>query len=210
MASPVNRKPIMTLYSGINDPYSHCTRIVLFEKDVECRIVEVDPNKKPRELADLNPYNQVPTIVDRDLVLYDSLIINEYLDERLPHPPLMPVDPVSRGRARLMLMRFNQDWYTLLPTLTGGERRAATRARNTIRDGLTVISQIFKEQPFVLGEEFSLVDCSLAPILWRLDFYGINLPRQAKAILDYAERVFARKSFQQSLTETETELNAKK
>jgi RNA polymerase-associated protein len=207
MASPVNRKPIMTLYSGINDPYSHCTRIVLFEKDVECRIVEVDPNKKPRELADLNPYNQVPTIVDRDLVLYDSLIINEYLDERLPHPPLMPVDPVSRGRARLMLMRFNQDWYTLLPTLTGGERRAVTRARNTIRDGLTVISQIFKEQPFVLGEEFSLVDCSLAPILWRLDFYGINLPRQAKAIMDYAERVFARKSFQQSLTETEAELN---
>lgn len=210
MASPVNRKPIMTLYSGINDPYSHCTRIVLFEKDVECRIIEVDPNKKPRELADLNPYNQVPTIVDRDLVLYDSLIINEYLDERLPHPPLMPVDPVSRGRARLMLMRFNQDWYTLLPTLTGGERRAVTRARNTIRDGLTVISQIFKEQPFVLGEEFSLVDCSLAPILWRLDFYGINLPRQAKAIMDYAERVFARKSFQQSLTETEAELNAKK
>jgi RNA polymerase-associated protein len=207
MASPVNRKPIMTLYSGINDPYSHCTRIVLFEKDVECRIVEVDPNKKPRELADLNPYNQVPTIVDRDLVLYDSLIINEYLDERLPHPPLMPVDPVSRGRARLMLMRFNQDWYTLLPTLTGGERRAVTRARNTIRDGLTVISQIFKEQPFVLGEEFSLVDCSLAPILWRLDFYGINLPRQAKAIMDYGERVFARKSFQQSLTETEAELN---
>jgi RNA polymerase-associated protein len=207
MASPVNRKPIMTLYSGINDPYSHCTRIVLFEKDVECRIVEVDPNKKPRELADLNPYNQVPTIVDRDLVLYDSLIINEYLDERLPHPPLMPVDPVSRGRARLMLMRFDQDWYTLLPTLTGGERRAVTRARNTIRDGLTVISQIFKEQPFVLGEEFSLVDCSLAPILWRLDFYGINLPRQAKAIMDYGERVFARKSFQQSLTETEAELN---
>lgn len=210
MASPVNRKPIMTLYSGINDPYSHCTRIVLFEKDVECRIIEVDPNKKPRELADLNPYNQVPTIVDRDLVLYDSLIINEYLDERLPHPPLMPVDPVSRGRARLMLMRFNQDWYTLLPTLTGGERRAVTRARNTIRDGLTVISQIFKEQPFVLGEEFSLVDCSLAPILWRLELYGINLPRQAKAIMDYAERVFARKSFQQSLTETEAELNAKK
>ena len=210
MASPVNRKPIMTLYSGINDPYSHCTRIVLFEKDVECRIVEVDPNKKPRELADLNPYNQVPTIVDRDLVLYDSLIINEYLDERLPHPPLMPVDPVSRGRARLMLMRFDQDWYTLLPTLTGSERRAVTRARNTIRDGLTVISQIFKEQPFVLGEEFSLVDCSLAPILWRLEFYGINLPRQAKAIMDYAERVFARKSFQQSLTETEAELNAKK
>lgn len=210
MASPLNRKPIMTLYSGADDPYSHRTRIVLFEKDVECRIVEVDLNKRPRELADLNPYNQVPTIVDRDLVLYDSLIINEYLDERLPHPPLMPVDPVSRGRARLMLMRFDRDWYGLLPQITSGERKLVTRARNVIRDGLTVISQIFKEQPYVLGDEFSLVDCCLAPILWRLRAYGINLPRQAKPILEYAERIFERKSFELSLTETEREIRAEK
>jgi stringent starvation protein A len=210
MVSPVNRKPIMTLYSGANDPYSHCTRIVLFEKDVECRIVEVDPQKKPRELADLNPYNQVPTIVDRDLVLYGALIINEYLDERLPHPPLMPVDPVSRGRARLMLMRFDRDWYGLLPNITGGDKRAANRGRNALRDGLTVISQVFKEQPYVLGDEFSLVDCSLAPLLWRLDSYGISLPRQAKALLEYAERIFARKSFELSLTEAEQELNGRK
>lgn len=209
MTSPINRKPIMTLYSGINDPYSHCTRIVLFEKDVECRIVEVDPNRKPRELADLNPYNQVPTIVDRDLVLYDSTIINEYLDERLPHPPLMPVDPVSRGRARLMLMRFDRDWYRLLPNLTAGDRRTANRARNALRDGLTVISQVFKDQSYVLGEEFSLVDCCLVPLLWRLDYYGINLPRQARPILEYAERMFARKSFQLSLTEVERELHAR-
>ncbi|MDH3669922.1 MAG: glutathione S-transferase N-terminal domain-containing protein [Gammaproteobacteria bacterium] len=210
MASPINRKPIMTLYSGADDPYSHRTRIVLFEKDVECRVVEVDPNKKPRELADLNPYNQVPTIVDRDLVLYDSLIINEYLDERLPHPPLMPVDPVSRGRARLMLMRFDRDWYSLLPKIASGERKVATRARNVIRDGLTVISQVFKEQPYVLGDEFSLVDCCLAPILWRLGAYKINLPRQAKPMLDYAERIFERKSFKLSLTETEREIKAEK
>ncbi len=209
MTSPINRKPIMTLYSGINDPYSHCTRIVLFEKDVECRIVEVDSNRKPRELADLNPYNQVPTIVDRDLVLYDSTIINEYLDERLPHPPLMPVDPVSRGRARLMLMRFDRDWYRLLPNLTAGDRRTANRARNALRDGLTVISQVFKDQSYVLGEEFSLVDCCLVPLLWRLDYYGINLPRQARPILEYAERMFARKSFQLSLTEVERELHAR-
>ena len=210
MASPLNRKPIMTLYSGADDPYSHRTRIVLFEKDVECRIVEVDLNKRPRELADLNPYNQVPTIVDRDLVLYDSLIINEYLDERLPHPPLMPVDPVSRGRARLMLMRFDRDWYGLLPQITSGERKLVTRARNVLRDGLTVISQIFKEQPYVLGDEFSLVDCCLAPILWRLRAYGINLPRQSKPILEYAERIFERKSFELSLTETEREIRAEK
>ncbi len=209
MASPMNRKPIMTLYSGINDPFSHRTRIVLFEKDVECRIIEVDPYRKPRELADLNPYNQVPTIVDRDLVLYGSLIINEYLDERLPHPPLMPVDPVSRARARLMLIRFDRDWYSLLPDITDGDRKTVTRARNIIRDGLSVISQIFKERPYVLGDEFSLVDCCLAPILWRLGLYGVNLPRQAKPILEYAERIFSRKSFELSLSESEREIRAK-
>lgn len=196
----------MTLYAGKTDPYSHRTRIVLFEKDVECQIIEVDVAKKPRELADLNPYNQVPTLVDRELVLYESNIINEYLDERLPHPPLMPVDPVSRARARLMLLRFDRDWYSLLPDITGGDKRAAQRARTIIRDGLSVISPVFKDQPYVLGEEVSLVDCALAPLLWRLEYYGIELPRQAKPILEYAERMFARKSFKLSLTEAEKEM----
>jgi RNA polymerase-associated protein len=206
MASQANRKPIMTLYSGTKDPYSHRTRIVLFEKDVEFQIVEVDLEKKPKDLADLNPYSTVPTIVDRDLVLYESLLINEYLDERLPHPPLMPVDPVSRARARLMLNRFDRDWYRLLPSIASDEKKVANRARNYIRDGLTVISPIFKEQKFLLGEEFSLVDCSLAPILWRLQEYKIDLPRQAKFLLEYAERVFERKSFQASLSEAEKEM----
>lgn len=206
MASQANRKPIMTLYSGTQDPYSHRTRIVLFEKDVEFQIVEVDLEKKPKDLADLNPYSTVPTIVDRDLVLYESLLINEYLDERLPHPPLMPVDPVSRARARLMLNRFDRDWYRLLPNIESAEKKVANRARNFIRDGLTVISPIFKEQKFLLGEEFSLVDCSLAPILWRMPVYKIDLPRQAKPLLEYAERVFERKSFQASLSEIEKEM----
>jgi RNA polymerase-associated protein len=209
MASPANRKPIMTLYSGTTDPYSHRTRIVLFEKDVECQIIDVDVDNKPRELADLNPYNQVPTMVDRDLVLYESLIIMEYLDERLPHPPLMPVDPVNRARARMMLMRFDRDWYSLIPVIMGADKRAATKARNTLRDGLTVISPVFRDQPYLLGEEMSLVDCSLAPILWRLHVYGIALPRQAKPIMDYAERMFGRKSFRTSLTEPEKEMVAK-
>jgi len=204
------RKPVMTLYSGISDPWSHRTRIVLYEKDIECQVVEVDPAKKPRELADLNPYNQVPTMVDRDLVLYDSSIINEYLDERLPHPPLMPVDPVSRAKARLMLMRFDRDWYSLIPDIQSSDKKAALKTRNALRDGLTVISPIFKDQPFILGVEFSLVDCSLAPLLWRLDHYGIELPRQAKPMLDYAERLFARKSFRLSLTEAERALRAKR
>lgn len=208
MASQANRKPIMTLYSGTTDPYSHRTRIVLFEKDVEFQIVEVDLEKKSKDLADLNPYSTVPTIVDRDLVLYESLLINEYLDERLPHPPLMPVDPVSRARARLMLNRFDRDWYRLLPSVVGDDKKAATRAKNYIRDGLTVISPIFKDQKFLLGEEFSLVDCSLAPILWRLPVYKIDLPRQAKPLLEYAERVFERKSFQASLSELEREMRS--
>ncbi|MHB8622689.1 MAG: glutathione S-transferase N-terminal domain-containing protein [Sulfuricaulis sp.] len=200
---------MMTLYSGTMDPYSHRTRIVLFEKDIECQIIEVDLNKKPRELGDLNPYNQVPTMVDRDLVLHESNIINEYLDERLPHPPLMPVDPVSRARARLMLVRFDRDWYSLIHDITGGDKKAATRARHALRDGLTVISPIFKEQSFALGEEFSLVDCSLAPILWRLDKWDIELPRQAKSVIDYGDRIFARKSFKLSLTEAEKAMRSR-
>jgi RNA polymerase-associated protein len=209
MATPTTRKPVMTLFSGTTDPYSHRTRIVLFEKDIDCQIVEVDISKKPRELGEFNPYNQVPTMVDRDLVLYESNIINEYLDERLPHPPLMPVDPVSRARARLMLMRFDRDWYSLLPDITGSDKKVATRARHTLRDGLTVISPIFKEQQFAMGDEFSLVDCSLAPILWRLEVYGLELPRQAKPMQDFAERVFERKSFKLSLTEAEKAMHSR-
>ncbi len=209
MASLTTRKHVMTLYSGTTDPYSHRTRIVLYEKDVECQVVLVDVKKKPRELSDLNPYDTVPTMIDRDLVLYESLIINEYLDERLPHPPLMPVDPVSRGKARLMLMRFDRDWYSLIADIEGPDKKNAQRARNIIRDGLTVISPLFKDQAYILGEEFSLVDCSLAALLWRLPMYGIELPRQARPILDYAERLFERKSFKLSLTETEQELRAR-
>lgn len=207
MVSPANRKPVMTLYSGTSDPYSHRTRMVLFEKDVEYKIIFVKKDEKPAELAELNPYNQVPTIVDRELIIYQSNIINEYLDERLPHPPLMPVDPVNRARARLMLHRFDFDWYRLLPEIEQGDRKTANRARNVIRDGLTVISPIFKDQPFVLGDEFSLVDCALVPILWRLEKYKISLPRQSKPIRDYAERMFSRSSFDQSLTPYEKDMN---
>ncbi|MBI5612658.1 MAG: glutathione S-transferase N-terminal domain-containing protein [Gammaproteobacteria bacterium] len=209
LASLAARKHIMTLYSGITDVYSHRTRIVLYEKDVECQVIEIDVRKKPPELADLNPYNRVPTMVDRDLVLYESLLINEYLDERLPHPPLMPVDPVSRAKARLMLMRFDRDWYSLLPDIERADKKTSLRARNAIRDGLTVISPVFKDQQFILGEEISLVDCSLAPLLWRLPIYGIELPRQAKPLMDYAERIFERKAFRLSLTEAEKELRAR-
>lgn len=206
MTTLAARKHIMMLYAGTTDPQSHRTRIVLYEKDVECQVVDVDVKKKPRELGELNPYNTVPTMVDRDLVLYDSHIINEYLDERLPHPPLMPVDPVSRAKARLMLMRFERDWYSILPDLASNDKKRAQSARNILRDGFTVISPVFKEQQFILGEELSLVDCTLAPLLWRLPLYQVELPRQAKPILDYAERLFARKSFKLALTDAEREM----
>ena len=206
MASPANRKPVMTLYSGTTDPYSHRTRIVLFEKDVECQIIFVDTDSKPAELADLNPYNQVPTMVDRDLVLYQSAIINEYLDERLPHPPLMPVDPVARARTKLYVYRMERDWYSLLDIFATDDKGKAAQARKTIRDGLTVIAPIFDQKPFFMSDEMTLADCTLLPLLWRLPFYDIELPNEAKAVSKYAERLFSGTSFKRSLSAAEKEL----
>lgn len=193
----------MALYSGTDCMYSHGCRIVLFEKEVECQIIYVDEDHPLEELAELNPYNETPTLLDRDLVLYGAQIINEYLDERLPHPPLMPVDPVNRGRARLMMTRVQRDW--LSPLLESMQATAAElkTLRAGVRDGLISISPIFREQQYILGEEFSLVDCFLAPLLWRLPVFGIELPRQAKPVNDYARRLFERSAFSASLSEVE-------
>ncbi|MDH3637575.1 MAG: glutathione S-transferase N-terminal domain-containing protein [Gammaproteobacteria bacterium] len=206
MAIPTGRKPIMALYSGATCIYSHGCRIVLFEKEVECKIIYVDPTAPAEELAELNPYNETPTLLDRDLVLYGPQIINEYLDERLPHPPLMPVDPVNRGRARLMMMRLQRDWFDLLESVTSGDRGVADTVRDSIRDGLIAISPLFNDQDYMLGAEFSLVDCFLAPLLWRLPVYGIELPKQAKPVIEYSRRLFDRPAFGASLSENEREL----
>jgi len=206
MAIPTGRKPIMALYSGTTCIYSHGCRIVLFEKEVECKIIYVDPAAPTEELAELNPYNETPTLLDRDLVLYGAKIINEYLDERLPHPPLMPVDPVNRGRARLMMMRLQRDWFDLIDAITSGDVNTATTSRDTIRDGLIAVSPLFNSQDYMLGEEFSLVDCFLAPLLWRLPVYSIELPKQAKPIIEYSRRLFDRPAFGASLSENEREL----
>ena len=204
------RKPIMTLYSGYDCPYSHSCRIVLFEKDVECQIEYVDPSEAPEVLADLNPYYEVPTPIDRDLVLYSSTLINEYLDERLPHPPLMPVDPVSRGRARLMVRRIYRDWTRLIPVCNGSNAKKATEARQILRDGLTALSPVFSAQDYILGEEFGLVDCYMAALLWRLPSCGVELPPQAKPVKAYANRLFSRRAFKLSLSEIERGLRDKK
>jgi len=196
----------MTLYSGSNDPYSHRARIVLAEKSVAYEIHEIEQGELPEDLIDLNPYNSVPTLVDRDLVLYDSRVVMEYLDERFPHPPLMPVDPVSRARTRLMLHRIDNDWYSQLKDLIGGDAQRKQKAITELTASVTSVAPIFEAMPYFMSEEFSLIDASIAPLLWRLTEYGIELPPQAKSVKAYAERLFDRASFKESLTKIELEI----
>ena len=204
----VVKRSVMTLLSSNVDPYSHAVRIVMAEKGINHEIQVVDLNNKPAELLEFNPYNQVPTLVDRDLVLYESRLIMEYLDERFPHPPLMPVDPVSRARNRLFMLRVYRDWYDLLDIIGQGSRTKAPRARAQLTESLTVTAPIFAQKPFFMSDEFSLVDCAIAPLLWRLGNTSIDLPASAAPMLEYAERLFAREGFKASLTEDEQEMRA--
>lgn len=211
MAVTANKRSIMTLYSGRSDPYSHRVRIVLAEKGVTVDIIDIDATTRAlEELASYNPYGTVPTLVDRDLVLYQSEIIMEYLDERFPHPPLMPVYPVAKGRTRLMIHRVNHDWYVLMDIILNpaAEPRAVEQARKDLTDSLISITPVFAEMPYFLSDEFSLIDCCIAPLLWRLPLLGVKLPTQAQAIMNYAERVFQRPSFQTSLTDVERMMRA--
>jgi len=204
MSSVANRRSVMTLFSLPDCPRCHSVRIVLAEKDIQADIIEIDPNNKPEDLADLNPYNTAPTLVDRDLVLYDSQVIMEYLDERFPHPPLMPVDPVSRAHARLTLFRIERDWFSLVNDLESGEKERVDTARIILRESVVSAAEVFAIKPYFLSNDFSLVDCTIAPILWRLPKYGIDLPAgEAKPIMDYMDRIFSRDMFQVSLTMTE-------
>ena len=196
----------MPLFSSATDPESHRVRLVFAEKGITVEVVDVDASNKPEDLNDLNPYNSVPTLVDRELVLYDPRTIMEYLDERFPHPPLMPVDPVSRARARLALYRIEKDWYEQLPALESRSEKVFTKARKILRDSLTASAEVFGAKPFFLSDEFSLVDATIIPILWRLKHYRIELPRQAKPVMQYAARMFERDSFRISLSDAEREM----
>jgi RNA polymerase-associated protein len=206
MALVANRRSVMTLFSSTTDPESHRVRLVFAEKGITVEVVDVDASNKPEDLGDLNPYNSVPTLVDRELVLYDPRTIMEYLDERFPHPPLMPVDPVSRARARLALYRIEKDWYEQLPSLESKSEKVFTKARKILRDSLTASAEVFGAKPFFLSDEFSLVDATIIPILWRLKHYRIELPRQAKPVMQYATRMFERDSFRTSLSDAEREM----
>jgi len=194
---------MMTLYSGITDPFSHRCRIVLYEKGMDFEIIDVDLMNKPEDLAVMNPYNRTPVLVERDLVLYESNIINEYIDERFPHPQLMPADPVMRARARLFLFRFEQELFNHVQTLESGTQKAQEKARLYIRENLIQIAPIFVKQKYMLGEEFSMLDVAIAPILWRLDYYGIQVPKQAAPLMKYAERIFSRPAYIEALTPSE-------
>ena len=194
---------MMTLYSGTTCPFSQRCRIVLFEKGMDFQIIDIDLFNMPEEIGVMNPYNRVPILVERDLVLFESNIINEYIDERFPHPQLMPADPVMRARARLFLFRFEAELFSQVSILEAGNAKLADKARMMIRENLVQIAPVFVKQKFMLGEEFSMLDVAIAPLLWRLDHYQISMPKQAAPLLKYAERLFSRQAFIDSMTPSE-------
>jgi|TARA_B110001454_G_scaffold182880_1_gene177639 RNA polymerase-associated protein len=196
----------MKLYAGSNCLYGHACRIVLKEKDVDCDVL--DPAADPEfDLTELNPYGESPTLIDRELVLYGDNVITEFLDERLPHPPLMPLDPIGRGRARLLVARLQRDWLNEVKRLLDEGKPLNKKLKKSLWDGLLAMSPIFLAQRYAMGNEFSLVDCYLGPLLWRLSVMDVTLPRQGQAVMDYSERLFERSTFQASLNSLERDMN---
>lgn len=196
---------MMILYSGITCPFSQRCRFVLYEKGMDFEIKDVDIFNKPEDLAVMNPYNQVPVLVERDLILYESNIINEYIDERFPHPQLMPGDPVMRGRGRLVLFRMEKELFSLVHVLENpnSTNKEMAKAREAIGNGLTMLASAFTKNKYILGDDFSMIDVALSPLLWRLDHYDIKLGKSAAPLLKYAERIFQREAFIEAMTPAE-------
>ncbi len=197
----------MALYSAETSLDCHRVRFVLAEKGINVDIVNVSKNESAAaDLAELNPYNKAPTLVDRDLVLYDAGVINDYLDERYPHPPLMPVDPVSRAKLRLVHYRVQRDWYSLAMEIEASTGTAAEQAARQLKESIIAANELFKMAEYVLSDELSLVDCSLGPLLWRLSSYGVKLGKPGASVEAYAHRIFSKASFKSSLTQAERDL----
>ena len=198
---------MMVLYSGTTCPFSHRCRFVLFEKGMDFEIRDVDLYNKQEDINLMNPYGQVPILVERELILYESNIINEYIDERFPHPQLMPGDPVDRARVRLFLLNFEKELFAPVTVLESRENKSDTqaldKARAHIRDRLVQLAPVFIKNKFMLGDNFSMLDVAIAPLLWRLDFYGIELSKNAAPLLKYAERIFSRPAYIEALTPSE-------
>ena len=207
--SLATKRSSMTLFSDPRDHYSHRVRMVLCEKGVSVDVVSVDPDDRPDELRQINPYNTLPTLLDRDLVLYQSTVIMEYLDERFPHPPLLPVYPVARAQSKLLMHRIEKDWSSAVDLLMSGSGKdgLVDKTRNELRESIAGIAPIFDHRKFFMNEEFSLVDCCVAPILWRLPAIDISLPeKQTKSMQRYMNDMFSREAFIDSLTESELEM----
>ncbi|TXR51259.1 glutathione S-transferase N-terminal domain-containing protein [Reinekea thalattae] len=204
----VAKRSSMTFYSDPSCQYSHRVRIVLAEKGVTVDIKDCEPESIPKEVSDINPYNSLPTLVDRELVLFEHLVMMEYLDERFPHPPLLPVYPVARAESRQLIARINRDWSTKVDTIVAAKSKdSVVRARKELKEGILAIAPVFEDKEFFMSEEFTLVDCCVAPILWRLPSLGIEFPeKQAKSIEKYMDTIFERESFQISLSEIEQEM----
>ena len=204
MSVIANRRSIMNLFSGPACIHSHRTRIVLAEKNINIDISSVKGPELPEDLMDVNPYHTLPTLIDRDLVLYDSRVIIEYLDERFPHPPLMPVDPVLRAQFRMALYRIESDWYSLVEDFAAeSEGKLAMKPKKMLRESILAAIDLFSVKSYFISDDFSLVDCTIAPILWRLPIYGIDLGSNVRALNQYMDRVFDRPSFQSRLNELE-------
>ena len=200
MTSAANKRSLMTLFSNTSDIYCHQLKIVLAEKGVAYETENVDLNAVPEELMELNPYGTLPTLVDRDLVLFTSRIIMEYLDERFPHPPLMPVYPVTRGKSRLLMLRIEQDWYPTLEKAEKGSDIEREEALKQLKEEMLAIAPVFNQFPYFMSEEFGLVDCYIAPLLWRMKEFGVTFTGAgSKAINGYMDRIFGRDSFMQSI-----------
>lgn len=205
----VAKRSSMVFFSDPGSHYSHRVRIVLAEKGVTVDLVESDGAHPPAELSELNPYNSLPTLVDRDLVLYDSHVMMEYLDERFPHPPLLPVYPVARAESRLFMRRIERDWCSLIDSIQNSRSdNVVKKSTKELRESILGIAPIFAEKPFFMNDEFTLVDCCIAPILWRLPSLGVDIrpSKQSRPLLAYMDSLFARESFQASLSEQEREM----
>lgn len=200
-----SKRSVMTLYSS-SDIDSHRTRIVLAEKGILVDVIEVDRHDDLGNFHEANPYGTTPTLIDRDLKLYKSRIIMEYLDERFPHPPLLPVYPIAKAESRLQMYQVEQDWHCLIKKILANQSlQEVEHARLALAESFMKIIPVFNSYSYFMHDDFSMVDCCIAPILWRLPKLGIQLPASAKPLLSYAERLFERDSFQASLTETERE-----
>jgi len=199
-----------TLYSAPQELESHAVRFVMAHKSIEREDLELKFDEMPEEILELNPFQTLPTLFDRGMVLYDLSVIIEYLDERFPFPPLLPVDPIEKAEKRLLLYRFTRAkgcWYELVKTILNGNKKDADAARKTLNGNLIELLPLFAHKLYFKSDSLTLVDACIAPILWRLDLLGITLGEKARPISAYANRLFEKEGFHDSLTFAEKDFN---